>query len=273
MNSSLRILMILLICASAALFQCNEENSVDSSTIGLQKSGTAVLQGAVSIGESAITYESVAVNDARSIVTVTVDGAVLEADIDLTAQIIKADGHNATLTGEQKSALLTLAQDLYTYLSARKSDISAHEFSLIRLAEYWAEAPDGYVYGSREVRGGINGIEHLAQAAASCSKNEGITCIRKNTWVTAVYDDSKGCHSESVLVGSTARPGYECMGRCGGGCGWGAPSSWTKDCMDHDQCSNKNYSSGGGSDSNCGDEYNEAMDDWTWGVWRGCNGN
>lgn len=64
------------------------------------------------------------------------------------------------------------------------------------------------------------------------------------------------------------------MGRCGPGCGrsW-IPSGWAKDCMDHDQCSHKNYSSGGGSDPNCGDEYNEAIDDWTFSVIRGCNGN
>ncbi|MEM9103219.1 MAG: hypothetical protein AAGB12_12940 [Pseudomonadota bacterium] len=108
---------------------------------------------------------------------------------------------------------------------------------------------------------------------AESSRNEGVACIKKGTFVNAEYDDYSGFHRESVKVGSTARAGYECMGRCGGGCGGVLPSSWTKDCMDHDQCSNINYSSGGAGDENCGDEFNQAIDDWTFGVVLGCNGN
>jgi len=107
---------------------------------------------------------------------------------------------------------------------------------------------------------------------AGISKNEGITCITKGSTVNAQYDDRRGDHSKWIVVGSKAGPSYGCMGRCGGDCGWGAPSAWTKDCMDHDQCSWENNSSGGGSDPNCGDEYNEAVDDWTFGVVRGCRG-
>jgi hypothetical protein len=103
--------------------------------------------------------------------------------------------------------------------------------------------------------------------------NEGIKCISKGSNVTATWDDSSGTHNQSVKVNSTARSGYECMGRCGGSCGsrW-IPSSYTKDCMDHDQCSNVNNASGGSSDSNCGDEFNHAADDWAFGVIRGCRG-
>ena len=109
-------------------------------------------------------------------------------------------------------------------------------------------------------------------AQAGISKNEGITCVSKGSSVRAQFDDSRGDHSKFVKVGSKAGSNYGCMGRCGGDCGWGAPSAWTKDCMDHDQCSFENGSSGGSSDSNCGDEFNEAADDWTFGVIRGCRG-
>jgi len=112
----------------------------------------------------------------------------------------------------------------------------------------------------------------LSTAQAGISKNEGITCVSKGSTVKAQFDDSRGDHTRWVKVGSKAGPSYGCMGRCGGDCGWGAPSAWTKDCMDHDQCSWENGSSGGSSDSNCGDEFNEAADDWTFGVVRGCSG-
>ena len=107
---------------------------------------------------------------------------------------------------------------------------------------------------------------------AGISKNEGISCVSKGSTVNAQFDDSRGDHSKWIKVNSKAGSGYGCMGRCGGGCGWGAPSAWTKDCMDHDQCSWENGSSGGASDSNCGDEFNEAADDWAFGVIRGCSG-
>ncbi|MEM6831923.1 MAG: hypothetical protein AAF551_15540, partial [Bacteroidota bacterium] len=102
---------------------------------------------------------------------------------------------------------------------------------------------------------------------------EGITCIRRNTFVNAEYDDARGVHSDRVRVGSKARQGYDCMGRCGANCGrWWIPSAWTKDCMDHDQCSNVNNSSGGVADGNCGDEFTQAADDYVFGVIRGCRG-
>ena len=68
-------------------------------------------------------------------------------------------------------------------------------------------------------------------------RNEGITCLTKGSYETAVYD--KGSNGQvintTLKVGSSYKGG-NCMGRCGGGCGWGAPSAWAKDCLDHDIC-------------------------------------
>lgn len=104
--------------------------------------------------------------------------------------------------------------------------------------------------------------------------NEGITCVSKGSTVTAEYD--KGSNGQDVrrnIVVGNSYKGGQCMGRCGGACGWGAPSSWTKDCLDHDICivdqDGKNDLS---FDTNCGDEFNQAADDYTFGVWRGCRG-
>ncbi|MCP5350953.1 MAG: hypothetical protein H7A10_08325 [Oceanospirillaceae bacterium] len=124
----------------------------------------------------------------------------------------------------------------------------------------------------RKIIIGLSFLLCSLQVLAAGSVNEGITCIYKNTTVKAQFDDSRGNHEVNVVVGSTAKAGYGCMGRCGAGCGNILPSAWTKDCMDHDECSAENNSSGGSSDKNCGDEYNEAVDDWTFGVARGCSG-
>lgn len=112
----------------------------------------------------------------------------------------------------------------------------------------------------------------LLGGANAEEENEGVECISKGTRVTAEWDDASGTQSERVLVDSTERSGYECMGRCGASCGSFLPSAYTKDCMDHDQCSNVNDSSGGSSDEHCGDEFDHAADDWFLGVIRGCRG-
>ncbi len=215
----------------------------------------------------AVTSANVGSNDQSSVIVVVNDKR-LELEIDMASESFLIEGYGAVLTNDEKDALRLLAGHIADYV-ARRGAPTTHEYVIIRILEYWAESPGNYAierqeYGSPNVREGIHyGI----------SANEGITCIRKGTWVTAKYDDSKGDHSESVLVGSTARAGYECMGRCGAGCGSSSiPSAWCKDCLDHDQCSHKNYSSGGSSDPNCGDEYREASDDWMFGVARGCNG-
>ena len=114
----------------------------------------------------------------------------------------------------------------------------------------------------------------VTSLATAGERNEGITCINKGSTVKAVYD--KGSNGtliqKNIKVGNSYKGG-SCMGRCGGGCGWGAPSAWAKDCLDHDICIvDQNGQNGLATDKNCGDEFRHAADDYTFGVWRGCRG-
>ncbi len=105
-------------------------------------------------------------------------------------------------------------------------------------------------------------------------RNEGISCVSKGSNVTATYD--KGSNGQvvntQINIGQSYKGG-KCMGRCGGACGGWAPSAWTKDCLDHDICIvDQDGENGLSFDKNCGDEFNHAADDYTFGVWRGCRG-
>jgi hypothetical protein len=62
------------------------------------------------------------------------------------------------------------------------------------------------------------------------------------------------------------------MGRCGIDCGWGAASAWTQDCLDHDACSYQQKAKNQRRDLDCGDEFDQAADDWIMGVLVGCDG-
>lgn len=109
----------------------------------------------------------------------------------------------------------------------------------------------------------------MADAAA---RNEGITCISKGSTVQALYDKNGSDVRRNIRVGSSYKGG-SCMGRCGAACGGWAPSAWAKDCLDHDICiRDQNGSNAGPFDANCGNEFNHAADDYTFGVLRGCRG-
>lgn len=114
----------------------------------------------------------------------------------------------------------------------------------------------------------------LSTLATAGERDEGVKCINKGSNVTATYD--KGSNGQliqkNIKVGNSYKGG-NCMGRCGGGCGWGAPSAWAKDCLDHDICIvDQNGKNDLANDKNCGDEFVHAADDYTFGVLRGCRG-
>ncbi|MCH2191835.1 MAG: hypothetical protein MK188_13000 [Gammaproteobacteria bacterium] len=123
----------------------------------------------------------------------------------------------------------------------------------------------------------ISMLSVIAVAAAGsvyAGSNEGVRCIKKGSTVQAVYD--KGSNGRTVRrnirVGSSYKGG-QCMGRCGAACGGWLPSAWTKDCLDHDICIvDQNGQNGGAGDTNCGDEFRQAADDYITGVIRGCRG-
>jgi len=114
----------------------------------------------------------------------------------------------------------------------------------------------------------------LATMASAGERDEGITCVSKGSYKTAVYDKGSNGQviSTRIKVGNSYKGG-KCMGRCGGACGGWAPSAWTKDCLDHDICIvDQDGKNGLAWDKNCGDEFNHAADDYTFGVLRGCRG-
>ncbi|MBW1296806.1 hypothetical protein [Aquimarina litoralis] len=257
----------LLLCAFVCI-QCTHENvSPKAQEIGLEVQNDDNFSGKFNTNNSTINYSVKALSELQYKVLISIDKMDIEAFINFENEDISINGHDNNFSESQKEALLNTGKIISEYLlDTKKGDISMAEYTLLTLMEYWGKSPIGYVYKKRNIHSSSNSTNLK-------SRNEGITCIRKNTYVTAEYDDSNGNHRDRVKVGSKPRRNYGCMGRCGADCGrWWIPSAWTKDCMDHDQCSNVNNASGGSSDRNCGDEFNEAADDYVFGVIRGCRG-
>ncbi|WP_299902809.1 hypothetical protein [uncultured Aquimarina sp.] len=257
----------IMLCAFLCL-QCTKENSSpEAQEIGIEIQNEDMLSGKLDTNNSTIEYSVKAISELEFKVSISIDKRNIDALIDFSKEKMSIDGHDNNFSEPQKEALLNTGKIISDYLlDSKKGEISMAEYTLLTLMEYWGKSPVGYIYAKRSIQSPSNSMNLK-------SRNEGITCIRKNTYVTAEYDDSSGNHRDRVKVGSKPKRNYGCMGRCGADCGrWWIPSAWTKDCMDHDQCSNVNNASGGSSDRNCGDEFNEAADDYVFGVIRGCRG-
>lgn len=254
------------IFALAILNSCQktDENSVAPEEIGLETQDVNSFSGEKEINNHQLVYEVALTNNQFYNTQLTIDDKLLAAKVYFEDEHIDFTSENITLTSEEKETLLTLGEEisLYLFQEGNTDEFSMPEYTLLRLLEYWARSPEGFTYKKRST---------VAPGSTSAKNiNEGITCIRKNTYINAEYDNAAGeSISERVLVN-----GDRCLGRCGSGCGswFSLASAWTKDCLDHDQCGRQLGGSTNPFDSNCGDEYSDAADDYLFGVLRGCRG-
>ncbi|MDQ3230190.1 MAG: hypothetical protein M3Q07_00070 [Pseudobdellovibrionaceae bacterium] len=207
----------------------------------------------------AIVYETNSSQPNTVDIAIQVNEHHFEVGVSSESGLQNMDGHGAVLSEQERHGLAQAAQE-YSKQQNVTDDSSLEEKSLYLVFDYLSQAPDDYAFPSRNY--------HSINLA-----NEGISCIKKGALVKAQWNTRATSYvAEDIVVGVNWPNSYGCMGRCGGDCGWGPPSAWTKDCLDHDACSYRNNASGGASDPNCGDEFNEAADDWLSGVLVGCSG-
>ena len=212
-------------------------------------------------GESiGVEYESIPNQQDKSVdLKVKVGDKNFDISVSSETGLKTLDGHDKVLSPEERLALGQASLE-FSRLNALTETSSFEQKALYLALDYLSQAPQNFVFKSSK--------NHSLNL-----KNEGVSCIKKGSTVKAEWNTKTLSYvSENIVVGANWPNNYGCMGRCGADCGWGAPSSWTKDCLDHDACSFRNSASGGASDPNCGDEYNESSDDWFWGVIVGCSG-
>ncbi|WP_405207474.1 hypothetical protein [Aquimarina sp. LLG6339-5] len=241
----------------------NQEDSNNGETIGLEIHKQDQLEGQKELNGFQIAYK-VAKKSNYYTVKVAINDVRLVASIDYDSEFIEIDGKSVVLSSKEKETLLMIGEEISVYLfkDGSVADFTMAEFTLLKLLEYWAKSPSNYRYEKIVFKGNQTNLEK--------GNDDGIACIRKNTFVTAVYDDNGGqTYRDRELVN-----GDRCLGRCGSGCPgiFSIASAWTKDCLDHDQCGRVLGGSTNPFDRNCGDEYGQAADDFLFGVLRGCRG-
>lgn len=250
-----------------ALVGCADETAApEPEALELSTSATTI-SGSFVHGGSVITFESTLVEPQRATLHLDVNGAALDVDLDLGAQVYADDGHLNALDADDLRALLAL-RDAVT--EARPDLLETlHGKLLVRHADRMAEAPIGVTMDRQFV--------DMAAATASRFENradadgcggDGATCL----WGTAGYDYAvydPGNDGTCVWRWS-AYGDYtgNCTGRCGAGCNW-FDNDYTWDCFDHDRCVDHYGGSVMSDNSNCGDEFWDASDDYalTYGPW------
>jgi hypothetical protein len=226
-------------------------------------------------------------------VTLSVGGKTFTASKDIAKGAARWSGANASLQPDDRLALTAFTTALESKwikaANAAKTPIPLHRDLTARLAMLLAEAPVGTKIGNQNVPRPVeqygkqkrpdssiavesclkegafatepNSPERSAMIAACQESNEdGIlyTGCNVNAWV--VHDADSHCFlGETIYVGPASS---DCMGKCGGGCF--IITGYTYDCADHDRCGREHGGSTNPWDSECGDEYWEADDDFLW---------
>jgi hypothetical protein len=234
---------------------------------------------------------------------IDINSQPVDIEVDRDTNSVTFDGHNGALYQEDIDALSALASSLRD-----RNNLTDSEDLLLRGVTYLSEAPVGLTLGQRQnlrvpsaveenkirkgmvvgthnpdgtvsVQGVMNAQGQViptagvsanpAEANQDCQVNgqDGVlyfSCTVTTRWIE--HDASSHCFTgESAICG---KDGDHCRGGCGPGCT--NLHIYTYDCGDHDWCI---YYHGGSAvtplNSDCGDEYGDAADDFLLG-WPNC---
>ncbi len=222
------------------------------------------VRGSFVTADATIQFRSEMPRPAAATVTVVIGDDTLTLVADANAGEIRFDAHAAKLSRAELDALGGFTRALDGYIGGADDVSVMHESLLLAASGYFAAAPEEIA-----LRDALHFVEPI-DGFAGVLGNDGKACIKPGETRTAYFDGSQGNHAENWSVGTSGgtqwNGDFACMGRCGAGCG---SYDWTQDCLEHDACSRKYYSSTGAIDNNCGDEYSEAADDYT-AFWKRC---
>ncbi|MEE9293446.1 MAG: hypothetical protein V3W34_00570 [Phycisphaerae bacterium] len=254
-----------------------------------------------------ISFTSRLVTPTRVVLQVQLDGAVLDAEVDLAHETAILDGHGHALSVEQIKAIQAVGNDLERYLDPDRRKPLRHEDMLYRVLSFYTMVPPGIPLERLEVSaavstcfpadtsgaGGIcgGGAEDLLDCNGidSCldDNNDGI-CYLETACDCAYYDvwhDSLGHCFCREIQGAGADLDSGCIGRGGAGCDGGlifgldcdlagsnGEGIYTIDFVEHDRCCGLHDSEGICDNIACFDEAVDALDDCLFGE-RNCDGD
>lgn len=256
--------------------------------------------GSFSYGSSSAIFASELATPSRAILHLAVNGTQLDATLDAESQTATWTGHDQALFIEEHEALVALSYHLDGTLGQQET-LLPHEHLLYRGVLLWSDAPIGLPLTLQHVDPPVVGPDDseaslepgvpvyddckdapaptalvamtagtTAASSQTCQRpdDDGIVyfnnCSRSAN--ADLYHDARNAHC--FLVQRDRRVGpctKKCKGKCGPGCGGGPRrfrDPFTRDCAEHDQCCAIHGGCFYPRDSQCGDEFFDADDDF-----------
>lgn len=282
-----------------------QETPAPTDTLRVAVATDTEYRGGFGEGSAAVAFGSKILSPVRTTATIQVNGKSFTVDRDVKAGTATWTGNGATLTPDDRAAMLRFDKALLTDVTApvrnkAKESVPASQDLLARLSALVAEAPLGIRFTTQEVPkppsastdtkytpAGLPAVESCLQDVIrmsdsnSSTRDAGVLACQQSGEDGILYFGSCGvtgrliCHDADshCYTCGTVQSGYgssvDCLGRCGPGCGIAPPTGghgpYTYDCGDHDECGRAHGGSTNPWDSECGDEYWEADDDFLWG--------
>ncbi len=234
-----------------ALSACVDD-AQEPTTLAVAVDDTAV-SGSFTHDGLAIGFRSRTIDPQRVELHLDLGDVPFDATLDLAAQRFVEDGHTRSLYEPERAALLALRDAL----AATHPELmgSLHGALLIGEIDRLAEAPIGLTLDRHEVD---LAARPAASLVAGCG-DDGTTCLPGTSGSTyAVYDPGA---AGTCVWQSTSYGGSSCAGRCGAGCNW-LDNDYMWDCLDHDRCLDAYGGSVLSGNTDCGDEFWDAADDY-----------
>lgn len=247
-----------------------------------QSTVAGVLPGA----EAPVRFEVRSAEPSQYVYQLRVGGLAVDAVYDFAARSILLDGHEGTIRKNQILALQELTRQIELRLESKRQNVDPRWDMLHRLANYLAAAPAGIEIGALRIDAPKEvGVElpigaallelegEIGTAACQVDSDDGIVYLAGGCgyyYYNSYHDASSHCWANTpTYAGCSASS--DCLGRCGAGCGSGGAGSYTTDCKDHDRCCRIHGGCTNPFATDCGDEYFDAADDFTFGG-RNCSG-
>lgn len=247
-----------LLVSSFVLGACAVEPDAERSSLAITTHDGTRIAGTFQHDGALVAFDSVSLDQRRATLRLELDGAVIDAELDVRGTFHQ-DGNGTELGAGELATLLALRDAVNETAPEAVLGTLQGKF-LSRHADWLADAPVGH-------RLDLQDVDVVDRVVANTTNDDSVynTCLVAGLWYTAYYDQGNG--GTQWQWTRQANSG-SCLGRCGAGCNI-FDTDLMLDCFEHDSCVDHLGGSVMGGNPNCGDEFNHAVNEYivTYGAW------